>query len=320
MANGTFYCLTTDGQKACIASTANLQDDWTEREVTLPANADIQSFTAGGNTLYILDADAHLFKSTDAGSSWSDTGAAMSYIYGEYDTEIIGCLRRADCKYVQISYPSAFDASTAPALPEGCPVEGTSTLLIFTTEWSTRPTAITTGGRDASGNVTGASWGYDGSSWLNLSIAPGLPRSGMSVFSYTARRTDSYWSSTSYEVFLAFGGEKADGTVSNETWISFDRGIHWTQARQTLQIPEHFPLLHDATTIVAEQKMTVSATSARSLVWKDYPASPLPSRASIDTSWECPYIYVIGGYNAAGTLSPTIWRGAINRLTYRPLF
>ena len=319
--DGTYYCLTSDGEKACIATTTNIQSNWIEHDAALPAGADINSFTASPDGLYILGAGGHLFKSTDTGASWTDTGTSMSHINGVFNNEIIGCYRRdTDGAYVQISYPSATDASTAAALPDGCPVEGTSPLLIFTTEWATEPTAITTGGRDASGKATGASWGYDGSKWLNLSIAPGLPRSGMNVILYTAHRTASYWTSTSYEVLLAFGGETAEGTISNEVWISFDRGLHWTQARETLQLPSHFPRLHNASTFVADQTLTDSALSGRSLTWTDFPAAPLPSRASIDTSWECPYIYILGGYNNADRLSSTIWRGAINRLTYRPLF
>jgi hypothetical protein len=37
-------------------------------------------------------------------------------------------------------------------------------------------------------------------------------------------------------------------------------------------------------------------------------------------SWECPYIYLFGGYNDQGALLPYVWRGVYNRLTNYPLY
>ncbi len=318
---GKYFCLTTDGQKACLSTTTDIEGVWTDREITLPDGASVNSLTASPAGLYILDADNRLHVSTDEGSTWSATSATMTHIYGAYVDEIIGCMTREDGVSVQISYPSATDVATAPALPDGCPVEGTSTLITYTTEWSESAMSIMTGGRDAKGNPTGASWAYDGTRWMNISIAPGLPRSGMSVIPYIGYRSDSYWVSGSYDVYLAFGGMTADGKVSNELWISFDRGIHWTQGRQQIQLPDFIPALRGASVLVADQTLTSSTShSGRSLIWKDYPDAPLPSRASIDSSWVCPFIYIVGGYTESGSLSNAIWRGAINRLTYRPLF
>ena len=36
-------------------------------------------------------------------------------------------------------------------------------------------------------------------------------------------------------------------------------------------------------------------------------------------TWECPYIYLIGGYGPDGKLYDTIWRGVLNRLTFTPI-
>jgi hypothetical protein len=47
-------------------------------------------------------------------------------------------------------------------------------------------------------------------------------------------------------------------------------------------------------------------------------AAPVASR-SIPTTWDCPYIYLFGGENASGGLMKYIWKGAINRLTFKPL-
>ena len=38
------------------------------------------------------------------------------------------------------------------------------------------------------------------------------------------------------------------------------------------------------------------------------------------TEWDCPYIYVFGGVTPTGGLSNNIWRGVINRLSFKPLY
>jgi hypothetical protein len=37
------------------------------------------------------------------------------------------------------------------------------------------------------------------------------------------------------------------------------------------------------------------------------------------TEWECPYIYLFGGEDTAGNTFNTIWRGVINRYTFKPI-
>ena len=40
----------------------------------------------------------------------------------------------------------------------------------------------------------------------------------------------------------------------------------------------------------------------------------------VRAEWDCPYIYLVGGRDANGRVNNSIWRGAINRLTFVPLF
>lgn len=314
--NGKYYCLTTNGSQACMATTTDIQGDWTTRTVSLPAGADTQSFSAAGGNLYIL-ASGRLYASANGGVSWTATGVAMTHIYGAYGDNILGCLRRASGDYISVTYPDV--ASGEYILPEGCPVSGTGNLLLFTTDWAAKPTGIITGGADAKGKITGASWAYDGKQWACISLEAGEPRTGMSVVPYIGYRYDFYWDPRSYDVLLAFGGRKPDGSLDNTMWISFDRGLHWTKGSQSIQPSGDFPALCGASAIIADR--TLSASSSRSIrLWKEYPARMMPSRASVDYTWECPYIYIIGGVESDGSLSDAIWRGAINRLTYRPLF
>jgi hypothetical protein len=37
------------------------------------------------------------------------------------------------------------------------------------------------------------------------------------------------------------------------------------------------------------------------------------------TQWEVPYIYLFGGYDSEGYLYNSVWRGVINRLSFKPL-
>ncbi len=320
MLDGIYYCLTSSASgKAEMASTTNLQGDWEITPVILPEGANVNSFSAAADNLFILNDKYRLFASSDGGKTWTDTGVAMTHIYGAFGSELLGAARRADGRYVTLSYPSATDPETATPLPERCPVSGTSGLLVYTNEWSATPMAIFTGGADASSRLSGSSWAFDGKTWAEISIAPGLPRQGMTVVPYTGYRSDQYWITRSYQVLMAFGGVSERSVNDNELWMTFDRGLHWVRGGAALQLPAYVPALAFASAFVQDQ--TLSAVVGRSSdLWKGYPEIALPSRASIDYSWQCPYIYMVGGYTNASRLSPTIWRGAINRLTYKPLF
>ncbi len=62
--------------------------------------------------------------------------------------------------------------------------------------------------------------------------------------------------------------------------------------------------------------------------WKMLPQRRLPHWLSYEaggravtpiTEWDCPFIYLFGGYDEQGVLVGNIWRGAINRLIFKPL-
>ena len=36
-------------------------------------------------------------------------------------------------------------------------------------------------------------------------------------------------------------------------------------------------------------------------------------------SWDCPYIFLFGGYTEGGGFNPTIRRGVLTRLTFAPI-
>ena len=103
-------------------------------------------------------------------------------------------------------------------------------------------------------------------------------------------------------------------------------GLNWKLADDLMQLPEYIPNMGGAQALVFDRTMTARSTSG----WVEYPSKSLPywwkisnpinSRASQNTNtWECPYIYLFGGYDENGNLYNTIWRGVINRLSFKPV-
>ena len=58
-------------------------------------------------------------------------------------------------------------------------------------------------------------------------------------------------------------------------------------------------------------------TVKRPLALKELPMSR--GNGDWDT-WECPFLYLFGGVTPDGTLSPYMWRGAVNHFRFRPLW
>lgn len=115
-------------------------------------------------------------------------------------------------------------------------------------------------------------------------------------------------------------------TLNDCVYISTDNGITWDKANELLQLPEYIEDFTGAQAVV--QTATLTEARSTSEGWIEMPASKLPASivgaqsrtiAPIE-SWECPYIYLFGGTNANGVLCNNIWRGVINRLSFKPLY
>lgn len=328
---GKIYCMTSDGSAACVSVSENPFDNrnWEAKSASLPAGADIKSFTASSEAMYILDGNGNLYSSTDA-LTWTSTGSRMDYIYGGYSASILGARHDAD-GWKHITYP----ASDEKAVPSGCPVSGTGQMITYETKWSSTPLAIFVGGRDASGMITGAAWGYDGGTWAKLSNRDIDEREDVTLFPYMTPRVKSgSWRVTERSVLVALGGkyESTEGmVVSKDVYVSYDQGITWDEASSYLQLPEYIPAFASAQAYVVSDMMSIDPSQQSSNGWavmagKKLPvfAHPVPfasSRVSKPvTEWECPYIYLFGGEDAAGSLYDTMWRGVIRRFTFRPLY
>lgn len=326
---GEVVCLVTDGTNAEVSKCDNPYTwSWTTKIANLPSDADVNSFTSASDAYYILDKDGNLYTSVDA-ETWTSTGETLSYIYGGYKDMILAA-RHDDDGWKHVTYP----ATEEVAMASSCPVSGTGELMIYETKWSVEPLAMFVGGRDASGTLTGATWGYDGSRWIRLSNSDIDERENVTLFPYFAPKVNTTnWTVTDNTVLVAVGGtyETTDGVVvSKNVYLSYDQGLNWKEADTYMQLPEYMPGFSGAQAVVKNATLTVSRAMADG--WVTFPGKKLPawtypmptqaySRVSQPvTEWECPYIYLFGGEDASGSLYDTVWRGTINRFTFRPLY
>ena len=319
----TLYCLTASASAASIATTdAPGADDWTVRSVALPDGADVSTFAAAGNSLYIL-ASGSLYSSADGGSLWTDTGCRWNSIYGAYADNLMGAKKEANVWTVE-QYPSG----ASFALPAGMPVSGVSVPLAFDFDMSVAPQMLFVGGVKADGTLSADTWAFDGANFACLSNKA-LPKGlkNMSLVSFYTFRTNSIFITKRYSVLMAFGGN--DGTANNrKVYISNDYGMTWAEGESLIQLPEQIPAMQNA-----QAYSYSSVIHARSSVWQEFETSalipgtavlmplelPLSRATEPITEWECPFVYLFGGEKADGTLYNTIWRGTINRMMFKPL-
>ena len=295
--NNGIYCLTSDGSAFCLAHTQSPEEDnWQNSTVTLPANADINTFSASGDNLYILDADGALYESAD-GSAWTATGRTWSYIYGDCNGNLGGVASDSDGNLVFEQYPQG---ATLP-IPADMPVKGTSVPVTYKAPMAQSNQCVIVGGRKANGELTNQTWSFDGSAWVKTSNKA-LPDvlEGLTVVPFFTYYISNVFVATEYSVFMAFGGVNSDG-VNRTVYITNDYGMTWNKADELAQLPEEVTIGAFAQGFVRNSTL-------------------YPSRAIRPVEeWECPYIYIFGGVDAQGTLSNSIWRGTINRMTFKPL-
>ncbi|MDE5595687.1 MAG: hypothetical protein K2I89_08980 [Muribaculaceae bacterium] len=290
------YCLTTDGNNFCMMSSSSLMDKvWSNENITFGFAADVTTFRASSDAMYILDADGNMYKSDDNGATWSSTGQKYDYLIGGYDDMMIGTVREDGGWKITYSDGTAIDA------PAEFPVTGTSVPVEYGFPMSASRQMTIVGGRMASGELSADAWGFDGNSWARLTNR-GLPEGleGVTVTPYYTFEENQYWVATQESIFVLIGGRNAAGKCNSTTYISYNYGMTWKKAPALMQLPSDVPVLYGAQTILF--------------------SSMLGSRASTAiTSWECPYIYIFGGKTSNGQFNKNVWRGVINRLMFKPL-
>ncbi|MDE7387997.1 MAG: hypothetical protein K2M97_01950, partial [Muribaculaceae bacterium] len=186
----------------------------------------------------------------------------------------------------------------------------------YSSDWSLEPQAIMVGGVTASGNTTGAVWGFDGQNWFRFSSTNGtraLPddADGYTVFPYfTYRTSNTNFSVTKRSTWIAIGHFTA--TDRRSTWsrvyTSQDNGISWIEAPVNLQLPAGMTPFYCAQAYVIPHTITDNMLRA---------IKPI-------TEWDADYVYIFGGryfdtYDRQTKLRNQMWRAVIERMTFKPL-
>lgn len=339
-AGETLFCISTSGGKYSLATTEHPEREWNISEISFPFTPDLTTLSAVENgTLFILANDGTLYKSSDKCSSWQSTGLKWFHILGGYTDRLLG-IQENNGIFSHVTYP----ATTSTAVETNFPVDGTSQLYVYNNKWMTSPQAIVLGGRNAAGEILTTTWAYDGSEWAMISDNCPAKAYDMTLFPYYETVTDSTnWRNSKADALFALGGLKANGSLQNDVYISKDLGFNWRKAEQVMQMPDYIPARYGAQAFVYTSVLTedeIEQQSVNDAQWETFEAPALPrwwKIANSDTlaelkkqgrnaraikpvtEWDTPYIYMFGGYNTYGSLYNTVWRGAINRLTYKPL-
>lgn len=319
---------TSASGKACRAATADIAaGGWTFADITLPAAANPATITVLDKTLFMIAGNT-LWQSADEGLTWTSTAVPMTWIYGVAGDQLLGCNTNAARRGV--SYPSG----TTYDLPAGMPVSNTSSTVTFTTKWSSEGFTVIVGGRKDDGSLSSGTWGWDGYSWTQTDVNSAIPAiEGVSLFKYYTyvTNTDS-WVIRKTETLFALGGREADGTVANTIYISTDQGFTWTMAGDLLQLPVSMPHFYGTSIIIKSTLLDINSTiRSASSAWTPVDMPSLPAWYQIETpvatrvskpvtEWQCPYLYMIGGYGDKGVVVDQMWRGVINRLRFNPRY
>lgn len=326
-ANGTTYCLVAENGRYTISSSTDIStNNWNKQTVSLGFVPDVNSLTATDKALYMLSAHGSLYKSADWGLNWTSTGKRYYSLIAGYGNTLLG-VAATDNGYFTTALTDGGDETLTPAAKD-FPVKGFSQAIAYNSSWGTSEMLFMVGGEMADGNLTGATWGYDGKQWASIGNRQ-LPKlTGVTLVDYYYFQRTESGTYKQYPVVLAMGGRAADGKMSNKVYISYNNGLDWKLGDELLQLPDYMPDFYGAQAFVSTS--TLEATTRAASVWKAIEPRRLPVWLMIDepqatrtisavTTWDCPYIYVFGGYSAGGVLQNSIWKGVVNRLTFKPI-
>lgn len=335
-----------NGDTAYYLSTAAsaAQAVWTKEKVTLPSRPNLKSITATADHLYLLAGNGMLYGS-DNGRSWTPCGVQWMSISGYSGSRALGVVNDGGV-YKHDEYPrrQGFEPTE---LETDFPVLDASPMVYAANGWADEHQGMIAGGLNKSFATVNAVWGYDGENWgqiNNVLSASALPKLSSPIMFpyYTCDVNSKTFKVTRYVTWVVMGGRLADGTLNTTTYTSRDQGILWKKGENYMQQPAYMPAFYGAEAFVETSTLTDSQTATAG-VWKNTPAVKIPawvypmpmakanaaaagakrmrraSATAID-SWDCPYIYVFGGTDQSGKSLNSVWKGAINRFTFKPLY
>lgn len=304
-----------DGTYTISASSDLYNNIWQSRRVSFPFTPKVETFTASDSELYMLSDDGTLYHSNDL-ATWTSTGQRWSSLIGAYVSTVVGLTTDGD-KTVFAQYPAG-DLNAAEA-PADFPRSGTSNFVTLQNKWTSSPVAFFTGGTKTDGSLSDTTWAFDGAEWIRLSQG-GIPAlDGSSIIPYYAYRKNSAGDGfNEFTVWMLLGGRKTDGSFNRTVYISYDNGVNWSKGNELLQLPEMIPTMTRCDNVV----MGTAKSSDLADAWKVVKRSPRRIKYEVDgetITWECPYIYLFGGYDTDNRLYNTIWQGVLTKLTFAPV-
>ncbi len=307
----TFHMLTNDATGWVMSTAANPgQGTWSRSQMAFPFTPQLSTFTATTDALYILDNNGELYTSTNGGGTWTDCGVAWTNIYGAWEGKLLG-VKNMGGAYWHDEFPKA-DNFVSTQLTDSFPVNGASNLAKANNSWTPAQQVMMAGGVNKQGNRLSTVWGYDGTRWgqINGHGTSRLPAISQAVLvPYVTHNVDTVnFSVTQSVTWLLFAGSLSSGTMNTTTYQSQDQGITWTKAATSMQLPSYIPACNGASVALVNETLTASSASRRATGV----TQPI-------TQWSVPYIYLAGGYAGNGTALQSIWKGAINRLTFKPM-
>lgn len=297
-----------------FATSENLFDsEWRKGAVTFPFTPNVRSLCATSSSLMILADNGKMYQSTD-GTSWTATGETWTAMLGAYLDTAIG-LKNGENGLEYAQYP--LKNLNITTMDKEFPVSGYSNFVILANQWTSSPVGFFAGGTCSDGTLSNATWAFDGYNWIKLAEG-GIPAvKGASIIPYYGYRfTSSSWTQTEYPVWMIIGGSKTDGTLNRTVYISYDNGVNWGPGSELLQLPKEIPTMTECDNVV----MTLRKKALLSDAWKK--AARRSHNVEVDGDniyWDCPYIYLIGGFDPQGNLYNTIWRGVLARLSFTPV-
>ena len=300
-------------------------NQWEKVDARFDFVPDVSTLEATGDALYILDENGALYTSAD-GESWTSCGVTWCTMIGGYTDRVLG-LQKQGSAYMHDEYPrKAGFASTEVDID--FPVSEASQFTYSELEWGVEPQGFIVGGITSDGKYRGDVWAYDGKAWsmIRSKALPSL--AGMTVFEYVnyekVAETTTY---ITHRAWFAVGGRNVKGLMNSDVYISRHQGLYWSKADQLLQMPDYIEPRCGAQAYVFETTHTRASDGG---VWTSMPSKKLPVWARIDlplstrvsqdiSSWDSPYIYLFGGVNEDGNVCNEVWRGVLNRLTFKPI-
>lgn len=192
--------------------------NWTLSTPSLSDKADIESFTAAGDKLYIID-NGQLLTSAD-GNTWTSTGRSFDHLYGAYDGKVMGSVKR-DGTWVCLLYPG----NNEYIIPQDMPVSNTSQLLPLDFAMSDSKQVMMMSGIRADGKRTSAVWAFDGTQWARITNRTfNKQLSDMTIIPFYTFRTVNINTTKEFVCILAMGG--TDGTNVNRHSLLLGRLWH----------------------------------------------------------------------------------------------